>query len=242
MRQTNTKKQQQIEWRRNKINELSVKGFSQSEIVRMLDIDKSVVSRDIIFLKEEAKNTIKNHIQDKLPYEFTKCISGLEEIIKESWIVAAQADKIGNNKDKLQSLALIKDTYSEKMNLLTNVSLLQDSIRFVEQNKDKEPLRPIDRNGTEEKGALENGVGRIFIAKSNPYIILVSTPNMPEGLMQIIEQESEEKCLYHRIKLDYRYGLEKIYSIKDIERAKQSPSFDREYDLKYLGKVGNLYS
>ena len=102
MRQTNTKKQQQIEWRRNKINELSVKGFSQSEIVRMLDIDKSVVSRDIIFLKEEAKNTIKNHIQDKLPYEFTKCISGLEEIIKESWIVAAQADKIGNNKDKLQ--------------------------------------------------------------------------------------------------------------------------------------------
>ena len=36
--------------------------------------------------------------------------------------------------------------------------------------------------------------------------------------------------------------LSKIYSIKDIERAKQSPSFDREYDLKYLGKVGNLYS
>ena len=36
--------------------------------------------------------------------------------------------------------------------------------------------------------------------------------------------------------------LIKIYSIKDIERAKQSPSFDREYDLKYLGKVGNLYS
>ena len=34
MRQTNTKKQQQIEWRRNKINELSVKGYSQSEIVK----------------------------------------------------------------------------------------------------------------------------------------------------------------------------------------------------------------
>ena len=48
--------------------------------------------------------------------------------------------------------------------------------------------------------------------------------------------------LYHRIKLDYRYGLSKIYSVEDIEKAKQSPSFDREYDLKYLGKVGNLYS
>ena len=85
-------------------------------------------------------------------------------------------------------------------------------------------------------------VSERYIAKSNPYIILVSTPNAPEGLMQTIEQEPAETCLYHRIKLDYRYGLSKIYSINDIEIAKQSPSFDREYDLKYLGKVGNLYS
>ena len=85
-------------------------------------------------------------------------------------------------------------------------------------------------------------VSERYIAKSNPYIILVSTPNMPEGLMQNIENEPFESCLYHRIKLNYRYGLDKIYSIKDIERAKQCPSFDREYDLKYLGKVGNLYS
>ena len=85
-------------------------------------------------------------------------------------------------------------------------------------------------------------VSERYIAKSNPYIILVSTPNMPEGLMQTIENEPEESCLYHRIKLDYRYGLGKIYTAEDIEIAKQSPSFDREYDLKYLGKVGNLYS
>jgi hypothetical protein len=85
-------------------------------------------------------------------------------------------------------------------------------------------------------------VSERYIAKSNPYIILVSTPNAPEDLMQTIEMEPENTCLYHRIKLDYRYGLNKIYSIEDIERAKQSPSFDREYDLKYLDKVGNLYS
>jgi hypothetical protein len=85
-------------------------------------------------------------------------------------------------------------------------------------------------------------VAERYIAKSNPYIILVSTPNLPEGLMETIEKEPSNTCLYHRIKLDYRYGLGKIYSIEDIERAKQSPSFDREYDLKYLGRVGNLYS
>lgn len=85
-------------------------------------------------------------------------------------------------------------------------------------------------------------VAERYIAKSNPYIILVSTPNAPEGLMQNIENGPFESCLYHRIKLDYRYGLGKIYSIEDIEKAKQSPSFEREYDLKYLSKIGNLYS
>ena len=136
MSRRNTKKQQQIEWRRNKIDELSVKGYSQSEIARMLEIDRSAVSRDLIFLKEEAKDIIKNHIHEKLPYEYKKCISGLEEIIKESWIIATQADKIGNNKDKISSLALIKDTYNTKMDLLTNASLLQDSMRFVSESKE----------------------------------------------------------------------------------------------------------
>ena len=77
-------------------------------------------------------------------------------------------------------------------------------------------------------------VSERYIAKSNPYIIMISTPNLPEGLMETIEKEPEDTCLYHRIKLDYRYGLSKIYSIEDIEKAKQSPSFDREYDLKYF--------
>ncbi len=148
MRKTNTKKQQQIEWRRNKINELSVKGFSQSEISRMLEIDKSIVSKDITFLKEEAKETIKNHIHDKLPYEYKKCVQGLEEIIKESWIIVSRSEKIGNNKDKISSLALIKDTYKTKMDLLTNASLLQDSIKFVSETKLKQNLSNKKENNT----------------------------------------------------------------------------------------------
>jgi hypothetical protein len=62
-------------------------------------------------------------------------------------------------------------------------------------------------------------VAELYIAKSNPYIEMVSTPNAPGGLMQSIEQEPEDTCLYKRIKLDYRYGLYRIYSEEDIEKA-----------------------
>jgi hypothetical protein len=135
MKESNLKLKDRLEWRRNKVNELSIKGFSQAEISRMLQISEPTISRDIDFLKQQANETIRNHIQNKLPFEYSKCIQGLEEIIKEGWLVANKAEKLGNTKDKLQSLALIKDTYNTKMDLLTNASLLQDSVKFVEQSR-----------------------------------------------------------------------------------------------------------
>ena len=42
--------------------------------------------------------------------------------------------------------------------------------------------------------------------------------------------------------LDYTYGQDKIYTAAEIEKAKQSPSFPREYELQYQGLIGNLFS
>jgi hypothetical protein len=83
-------------------------------------------------------------------------------------------------------------------------------------------------------------VSERYIAKSNPWIVTVSTPNMPGGLFEQIEREPADRCLYHRIFLDYKYGLNKIYTPEDIAIARTSPSFEREYNLKYLGSIGNL--
>jgi hypothetical protein len=84
-------------------------------------------------------------------------------------------------------------------------------------------------------------VSERYIAKSNPWIVMVSTPNAPEGLFERIEKEPESTCLYHRLFLDYTYGLGKIYTEQEIQAAKISPSFEREYNLKYLGLIGNVF-
>src|SRR4051812_7913905 len=85
-------------------------------------------------------------------------------------------------------------------------------------------------------------VSERYIAKSNPYIVMVSTPNAPEGLFEEIEKEPEDKCLYKRIFLDYTVGLGTIYTAEEIESARASPSFEREYNLKYIGQAGNVFS
>lgn len=84
-------------------------------------------------------------------------------------------------------------------------------------------------------------VSERYIAKSNPWIVMVSTPNAPDGLFEKIEKEPEQTCLYKRLFLDYTYGLDRIYNQEEIENAKASPAFEREYNLKYLGKVGNVF-
>ena len=84
-------------------------------------------------------------------------------------------------------------------------------------------------------------VSERYIAKSNPYIVMLSTPNAPGQLFERIEKEPEETCLYKRLFLDYTYGIGRIYTAAEIDKAKQSPSFEREYNLKYLGMIGNVF-
>ena len=102
----------------------------------------------------------------------------------------------------------------------------------------------IDEGDFFRKGEQEDvrHVSERYIAKSDPYIVMVSTPNGPDGLFEQIEKEPEETCIYKRLLLDYTYGLDKIYTRQEIQKAKASPSFEREYNLKYLGHIGNMFN
>jgi hypothetical protein len=44
------------------------------------------------------------------------------------------------------------------------------------------------------------------------------------------------------LKYSYHVGVGKIYQESDIDEAKKSPSFQREYNLQYLGKIGNIFA
>ncbi len=91
----------------------------------------------------------------------------------------------------------------------------------------------------EVRAVMEGYIGK---PNSDPTIVMVSTPKAPGGLMQQIELE--EHSIYHRLFFDYTYGLQgphPIYSEEQIELARQSPSFEREYNLKYLGLIGNVF-
>jgi late competence protein required for DNA uptake (superfamily II DNA/RNA helicase) len=72
----------------------------------------------------------------------------------------------------------------------------------------------IDEGDFFRKGEHEDirHVSERYIAKSDPYIVMVSTHNAHDGLFERIEKEPEDTCIYKRLFLDYTYGIGRIYS------------------------------
>jgi hypothetical protein len=78
-----------------------------------------------------------------------------------------------------------------------------------------------------------------YIPKTNPRIVMVSTPDRPDGLFATMEKE--ENSGYTKLFLDYTYGVGKIYDAGVIEAERNKEYFEREYNLKYLGRAGNVF-
>ncbi len=126
-----TKNERQIEWRRNKIPEIDSQGYSQIEISTIMKISIGTVNKDLQYLKERARENIKKYVDEKLPEEYEKCLVGVNSILKEAWMTAQQAQ---GEREKLQALNLAKECYSMKMDMLTNATVIDDAIRFINVN------------------------------------------------------------------------------------------------------------
>jgi hypothetical protein len=132
--------------RRDKVLELCAQGFNQGDISKKLGCSISLISRDLKYIRAQALNTVRGYINEKLPEEYNHCLTGLNAILKESWTVS-QSSK--DNREKLQALSLAKDCYSQKLDLLTNVKVLEDVIQFV--NKQQTQSQTEQEEQTEEE-------------------------------------------------------------------------------------------
>ena len=93
--------QNQVEWRRDKVQELCSKGYSQREISQVLQIGLAIVNRDISYIRNQAKTNIKRYIDERLPEEYEKCLVGLNAITKEAWNTGQ------NTEDKREDTGII---------------------------------------------------------------------------------------------------------------------------------------
>jgi hypothetical protein len=181
----------QLEWRRTKVLELLSKGNSQSEIAKVLQVGLSIISRDVYYLRQHAKSNIKRYIDERLPEEYEKCLVGVTSILKEAWNTATTTE---DKREKIQALSLAKECYSMKLDLLTNVTVVDDAIRFVSSsNNQKEEGQQQQRQISSEEQEQHQEEEK---AKANCRII-ENQDNSSSDDIQGSEEENQQQQQQH---------------------------------------------
>jgi Trp operon repressor len=134
--QQNQQEEQSIQWRRDKVLELSSQGHSQRDISTKLQVGIGTVNRDLAYIKQQSRQKIRKYIDETLPEEYEKCLVGITSILREAWNTSQNTEI--NKREKIHALSLAKECYSMKLELLTNATVVNDAMKFVSQkSKDK---------------------------------------------------------------------------------------------------------
>jgi hypothetical protein len=126
-------KTQQIEWRRDRVLELSSQGFSQSDIATALHVNKTVICRDIAYFKRQAQDNLQHHIHETIPAEYEKAMNSLNQVLRYTWTIAG---KTADEKTRLQALTLITECNKYKIDLATNGTIVSDALKCVQSKVD----------------------------------------------------------------------------------------------------------
>jgi hypothetical protein len=127
-------KDSKVDWRRNKVLELSSQGYSQRDIANTLQVGLGTVNKDILFLREKSRENLQHHIHERVPEEYQNCMTGIKINLKQTLEIAEAAS---DPRIKLQARAIANDCYKYIMELTTNGVVITDAIKFVQTNKEK---------------------------------------------------------------------------------------------------------
>jgi hypothetical protein len=125
-------KKEQLEWRREKILYLRSTGLSYSQIAREMQISKTAVAEDMQYLREQAKQNIKEYVTEHLPTQFQICLIALDEVIKHAFYISLKSN---DNREKLQAMQVFRDSHVQKLELLANSASIDAALQFIKRKQ-----------------------------------------------------------------------------------------------------------
>jgi IS30 family transposase len=133
MQQMTTEMQQQIEWRKSQVLELSSQGYTEREIAGRLQVHCTTVHRDLAYLRKQAQENLQKHIHETVPEEYQKGMVGLRQNLKH---VLEIAESSSDPRIKLEARRIANDCYRYIMDLTTNGVVVTDAIKYVQGKMD----------------------------------------------------------------------------------------------------------
>ncbi|MGC1131177.1 MAG: hypothetical protein WA941_00035 [Nitrososphaeraceae archaeon] len=78
-------------------------------------VDQSTISRDLQFIKQEAKKKIEKYLNEDILFEYLRYIAGSNEATRHLWELVQNEE---NAKDKMNVLSLLMQCYNKRLEML----------------------------------------------------------------------------------------------------------------------------
>ena len=155
---TQKKYQKQIDWRRNKVRELLIRGYSQYEISNILHISQPTISRDIDFIRNQTSSAPeRKDLAHRMYYEQQNSFDGVGEVMKNLWLIIDNP-KI-EAKEKIKAMNLIMQCYYMRFKLVDSEVLVKDFYNHAKKVKsDVEALRIREEEISRREKSLERSL------------------------------------------------------------------------------------
>jgi predicted DNA-binding protein YlxM (UPF0122 family) len=119
--------------------------MTHEEIARELQVSRQSITSDIAYLREQAKETIKDYATDHLPEQYHICLVALDSIIKRaSQIIETAVD----NREKLQAMQMYRDTHQLKLELLSNATTIDSALHYIRSKQSQQQEQQFSTQGT----------------------------------------------------------------------------------------------
>jgi len=183
-------------------------GKTLSEISRVMNISYNTLYEDQQFLKEQARENMRNHIAD-LPFSIKQATDGLNRLISMLYDIAAPSSSssssissdiardLKKNSDhvRVMAMSLIKDCVKEKIEILTSQAAVTHALDFIEktnlqikQDFNHEMQQVIEQDKVESERAITDAI------ENNPEINPYTTPiTAGQAYINLTLEESEEE-------------------------------------------------
>jgi predicted DNA-binding transcriptional regulator YafY len=139
-------KSDQLEWRRTKVIELRARGLSYQEIASELQVSKASVTSDVQYLREQAKESIKQYVTEHLPEQYQVCLTALDTILKHGFDILETSP---DNREKLHAMELFKDTHLVKLELLSNATTIDSALNYIRNKQQSQQQKQLQQEETQ---------------------------------------------------------------------------------------------
>lgn len=111
--------------RLNKVAELSLKGYSPSQIAKELDLPRAQVVRSINEWKDFLKND--KSIQERAQDALIEADEHYSMLISKAWEAVEESEATGDIRNKVASIKLVSDIQQKQMEMLQKAGVLDNA-------------------------------------------------------------------------------------------------------------------